>query len=122
MSAKHWTNFEHRAGIALQRLEPLAITFRLPEVTFRIESHSVTVTATNLNIYRARSPAHSSNITVALEQIVPNATIHYTLNGTTPTPNSPLYQHPLHLDFAETGPTSPPPPGSTDTAPPPPRP
>ncbi len=79
---KNWTNFRERAGVALQRLEPLGVTFRIPEVTFRLET---------------RMPRRSTDATVALEQVVPNAVVHYTLDGSIPTVYSPRYTRRLRL-------------------------
>jgi hexosaminidase len=94
---KNWPDFKRRAGIALQRLEPLNITFRIPEVTFAVTNAKVIPTSPHLNVYRARISARSSHTTIVLQQIIPNAAIHYTLDGTTPTLTSRTYNHPLHL-------------------------
>jgi hexosaminidase len=98
-----WNDFKKRAGVALMRLEPLRVTFRIPEVEFRLESPDVTPVSIKLNVYRAVLPEGSSNATVALQGIVPNAAIHYTLDGNVPTVSSPLYEHPLHLKVGATG-------------------
>jgi hexosaminidase len=69
-----WSDFAPRAGIALQRLEPLGISFRIPEVGFRF-----------------------ANGTLTIEPFVPNATVHYTLDGSAPSEASPVYRTPLRL-------------------------
>jgi hexosaminidase len=59
-SRMSWPGFQRRAGVALSRLEPLGVTFRIPPVTF----------------------ASTKNGTaIELSDIVPNAQIWYSLGG-----------------------------------------
>jgi len=91
-----WSDFEQRAGIALQRLESLYISFRIPEVSYRLGPAEAREVATDLNAYRAEL---SDNPTerVELVSVVPNAVVHFTTDGTAPTVASPTYARPLQV-------------------------
>jgi hexosaminidase len=97
----HWDDFKRRAGISLARLEPLGVTFRIPEVTFRVVSPNVTVASGRLNAYRAEVPEKSRDVTVRLDEVVPNAAIYYTLNGGVRDESLKLYKRPLHVKARE---------------------
>jgi hexosaminidase len=99
---KNWPDFKRRAGIALQRLESLNITFRIPEVTFAVANAKVVPIPTRPNIYHVHLSSRSSRATIVLESIIPNATIHYTLDRTIPTLASRTYNHPLDLAVSRT--------------------
>ncbi len=96
-SRMHWPSFEQRAGLALQHLESAGITFRIPEVGYRLNSPAATPFEVRPNVYRVVLPACTANATVVLEPFVPNAAVRYTLDGSVPTVSSPLYAHPLQL-------------------------
>jgi hexosaminidase len=98
---KNWTDFKRRAGIALARLEPLGVNFRVPEVTFRVVSANVTAASGKLNAYRAEVPATSRDVTVGLDEVVPNAAIYYRRNGSFGTGSLKLYKQPLRVKAGE---------------------
>jgi hexosaminidase len=101
---KSWSGFTRRAGVALQRLEPDGVTFRIPEVTYRVVAPTAFVapTPTGTNTYSAVPPALQPDATVELASLVPNAVVHYTLDGTDPTAGSPVYTRPLKLKAGDT--------------------
>jgi len=73
------------------------VTFRIPEVTFRIEADDATAVSTKLNVYRVEIPAPSGSVLVALDEFVPDATVHHSLEGSPWT----LYERPIHLRVGE---------------------
>jgi hexosaminidase len=95
---KDWSGFRKRAGIALQRLEP-DVTFRIPETTFRLRAPDMTPVSTALNVYHVSLPRRASTAQLVLEEVVPNAEVHYTLDGSIPTALSRRYLRPLALEL-----------------------
>lgn len=92
--AKNWKRFRMQSSVALGRLEPLGITFRMPEVAYRVGSIDIENSTDVLNRYTV---AASEAVVVELRSPVSNATVHYTLDGSTPTAASPVYVSPLRL-------------------------
>jgi hexosaminidase len=97
-----WDGFTARLGGELRRLEAKGNRYRIPLVTFAVQAPGGVEfpeqqpVENNLDV---SVPADSS--TVVLRETVPDASIHYTLDGTTPKSNSPIYAAPLHLSLSE---------------------
>ncbi|MBW8777372.1 MAG: family 20 glycosylhydrolase, partial [Stenotrophomonas sp.] len=78
---RDWADFELRLGPQLQELDRLGVRYRIPDVggleenVSTLEAHAV----------------------LTLHSALPNATIHYTLDGTEPDARSPRHEHPLDL-------------------------
>jgi hexosaminidase len=79
-----WKGFKGRLGVALQRLEPLGVTFRIPEVKFLLESPHQHIESLGSNQYRVDLPAGVSAAKVMLVPPVPNATVYFTVDGSRP--------------------------------------
>ena len=83
-AARSWTNFEARLPAALAALERAGVNFRIPTVR-GLDGDSVTL---------------DSAFTVTLSSPLPQATIHYTLDGTAPSDSSPRYTDPVRVALA----------------------
>lgn len=97
-SDANWKRFRAQSALALARLEPLGITFRVPEVAFRVNSIDLENASDVLDRYRVD---YSKDFIVELRSSVSNATLHYTLDGTEPNEESSIYHRPLHLTRSE---------------------
>lgn len=101
-SRMDWADFTSRAGVELQRLEPLGVKFRIPASSFRIKSPAVAPVVSKTNVYRATLPAGSHGAIVEVERFVPNSIVQFTLDGSLPNESSQVYKRPLYLKTGST--------------------
>jgi hexosaminidase len=92
-----WGEFTRRLGPALARLETRGVTFRIPEIRYEVRTPGTELAFSRAAIVRATLPPHASHVTVALQTVVPGATIHYTVDGSEPTSSSPTYKRALRF-------------------------
>ena len=97
-SQMNWDDFSSRLGGEVVRLEGEGYHFRIPDVIYHISADGLNFPEQQpvRNELQTSLDAGTS-ATVGLREIVPDATIHYTLDGTVPTAASPVYDHPLAL-------------------------
>lgn len=98
----NWYDFEARLGGELTRLESDGYHPRIPDVAYRLSLHG----AMELPVQRYTSnetdvAVWSSPVAVTLIEIAPSATIHYTTDGSVPTPRSPTYSGALSVALDE---------------------
>jgi len=96
-----WADFTRRLGPNLARFEALGIPFRIPEVRFRLEPSSALLSSEQTAEEGVVISAGQAHAIIALTALVPDATIHYTLNGTVPTPSSAVYRNALRLSLKQ---------------------
>jgi hexosaminidase len=87
--ARNWEDFSKRLPAGLARLEALGVKYRIPEPA-GLEEDVLTL---------------EGSIEVGLQNPLPWAAVHYTLDGTDPTTGSPVYEGPLSLPVDEEGTT-----------------
>jgi hexosaminidase len=93
----NWADFSARLPGALSRLEDEGVHYRIPDVSFRVNAAGVQFPEQQpvQNEIDISVPGQSASI--ALMEVAPGATIHYTLDGSLPTQSSPVYAAPLAL-------------------------
>jgi hexosaminidase len=82
-----WGGFASRVPARLRALERLGVHYRVPHVE-GLEHDRLTL---------------DDSVTVALRTLLPEARIHYTLDGSDPTTTSPRYERPLRLAVSAAG-------------------
>jgi hypothetical protein len=92
-----WDDFSQRLGPNLLRLEANGVAFRIPEIRYKVGSPLVIFASHEGGKRSVIIPAGEPDAVVALAALVPDATIHYTLDGSDPTPSSAIYRSELHL-------------------------
>jgi hexosaminidase len=100
----NWESFVRRLGPALARLEASGITFRIPEVSYEVRSGGAWLTTSEGAISQMWVLPNGSPVTVDLRTLVPDATIHYTLDGSDPTESSAICKRALRLVVSTTAP------------------
>jgi hexosaminidase len=87
--ARDWQSFQARLPQALRSLGRLGVAYRIPHVD-GLEGDRLTLT---------------DNVTVSLSTAMPDAEVHYTLDGTDPTRSSAKYERPFRVAVTPSGTT-----------------
>ena len=97
----NWDDFSTRLGGELARLDADGYHYRIPDVVFRLDSAGVEFPEQQPVQNELHAFVSGSQARVTLREIAPGATIHYTLDGSTPTAASPTYTAPLSVTLLE---------------------
>lgn len=97
-----WDGFTMRLGGELRRLEAEGTRYRIPLVTFAVQASGGVEFPEQQPVENNVDISVPADVaTVVLRETVPGASIHYTLDGTMPKSNSPVYAGPLRVSPLE---------------------
>jgi hexosaminidase len=90
-SEMDFDDFTERMGPQLERLEDEGFHYRIPDVIFAVESGAVRFTEQQNVQNETDVTVGALQTIVSMSDIAPGAKIHYTLDGSMPTLNSPVF-------------------------------
>ncbi len=95
-SQMQWDDFQARAGAEMVALQQAQVPFRIPDVVFTVSSTGDVTFPEQQTVENEMrvSVARDAMFAVRMTEMVPNAVIHYTLNGSVATATSPVYNRP----------------------------
>lgn len=91
----NWSNFSARLISALARLDAEGYHYRIPDVTFRFDAANVEIPEQQAVENEVDISSAGDKATVTMYDLLPGASIHYTIDGSPPTNASPVYSGPL---------------------------
>src|SRR5262249_22912390 len=95
---RDWTTYAQREGAQYAWLERKKYSFRIPNPSFMLSADAPISYANVSSSPRTISAMmNSAQVTVTIADEVPGVTIRYTLDGSTPTAQSPVYSAPFAL-------------------------
>lgn len=97
---RDWSAFAPAMGAQLPWLAAHGYTFRIPNPSFEIAGGTLRFANVAPSVRTVDAAVHPGSVTVTITSVVPNGSIHYTLDGTVPTTRSPAYSQPLALQIA----------------------
>ena len=97
---RNWPDFTRRLGPQLARFEREGIAFRIPLVTYSIAASRVAFGEQQPEENTTTLRMNARQATLSLDEVVPDATIHFTTDGSRPTTRSKIYATPAQLTLA----------------------
>jgi hexosaminidase len=97
---KSWPNFQSRLPAQYAWMEARGYTFFVPNPTMAVDGlRDPSLANLQPNLRSTDLTISVPTVDVTISDPVPGATVRYTVDGTDPTPRSPKYDAPLHLDL-----------------------
>ena len=98
-----WNTFETAMGAQLPWLTQHGYNYRLPNPSFSLDGPDLHFSSMPPSPRTVRAMTHAANTNVTIWNVVPGASIHYTLDGSKPTAKSPTYTAPIPIALDPNG-------------------
>ena len=94
---RDWSTFEVNMGAQLPWLAQHGYNYRIPNPSFSVSGVDLHFSPMSSSPRTVRAITHAATVNIALWNVVPGASIHYTLDGSAPTVKSPTYTTPIPM-------------------------